>query len=268
MAEQAGQVTGASPPRDAEVLYSTGDHIATITLNRPEKRNSFDSAHLRTLAEAARQLGDWRDLRAVVLRATGPVFSAGADIREMAALDANRARAFITSIHETCDSMRTLPVPAIACIQGPVFGAGLELVASCDIRLAADTARFGMPEVRVGIPSVVEAALLPQLIGWGRTRWLLLTGDSIDAAQALAWGLVDQAGPATELDGLVEQTVVSILHAGPQAVRLQKRLIAEWEELSLRSAIARGIDCFAEAWQTEEPRQMLRAAADRISRRA
>lgn len=241
--------------------------VATITLDRPEKRNSFNSAHLRALAEAARQVGDRAELRVVVLRAAGPVFSAGADIREMAALDADRARAFITLVHRACDSMRTLPVPVIASIQGPVFGAGLELVASCDIRIATETARFGMPEVRVGIPSVVEAALLPQLIGWGHTRWLLMTGDSIDAARASAWGLVDQTGPSAELDGLVEQTVASILEAGPHAVRLQKRLIAEWEALSVQSAIARGIDCFAEAWRGDEPRQMLRAAVDRLSRR-
>ena len=240
--------------------------VASITLDRPEKRNSFDSAHLRALAEAARQVGERADLRVMVLRAAGPVFSAGADIREMAALNADSARAFITLVHQACDSMRTLPVPVIACIQGAVFGAGLELVAGCDIRIAAETALFGMPEVRVGIPSVVEAALLPQLIGWGHTRWLLMTGDSIDAAQASAWGLVDQVGPSADLEGLVEQTIACILQAGAQAVRLQKRLISEWEELSLQSAIMRGIDCFAEAWRGDEPRQMLRAAADRLSR--
>lgn len=240
--------------------------VATINLDRPDKRNSFDSAHLRTLVETACVLGDRPDLRIVLLRAAGPVFCGGADIREMAALSADSARAFITLVHEACDSMRKLPVPVIACIQGPVLGAGLELVASCDIRIAAETARFGMPEVRVGIPSVVEAALLPRLIGWGRTNWLLLTGESIDAVQALAWGLVEQMG--ADLEALVAQTVAAILQSGPQAVRLQKRLISEWEELSLQSAIERGIGCFAESWENDEPRQMLRAIAGRLSRRA
>lgn len=240
--------------------------VATITLDRPDKRNSFDSAHLHSLVETAKAVGDNPNLRLVLLRAAGPVFCAGADIREMAALDADSARAFITSVHEACDCIRKLPVPVIACVQGPVLGAGLELAASCDIRIATETARFGMPEVRVGIPSVVEAALLPRLIGWGRTNWLLLTGESIDAAQALAWGLIERMG--ADLDALVEQTIAPILQSGRHAVRLQKRLISEWEELSLQSAITRGIDCFAESWESEEPRQMLRAVADRLSRRA
>jgi len=188
-------------------------------------------------------------------------------VHEMAALDADRARGFITLVHHACDAMRRLPVPVIARLHGVTLGAGLELVASCDIRIAANAARFGMPEVRVGIPSVVEAALLPGLIGWGRTRWLLLTGEMIDAAQALAWGLVEHVVASAELDRVVEETVASILAAGPEAIRLQKRLIAEWQMLPLDEAVARGIDCFAEAWRSDEPRRMLASVVERLSLR-
>lgn len=93
----------------------------------------------------------------------------------------------MTLVHETCAAFRDLPVPVLARIEGYVLGAGLEVAASCDLRLTAADARFGMPEVLIGIPSVVEAALLPTLIGWGRARRLLLTGETITANQALAW---------------------------------------------------------------------------------
>src|ERR1044071_4052779 len=110
------------------------------------------------------------------------------------------------------------------------------------MRVASTDAQFGMPEVRLGVPSVVEAALLPQLIGWGRTRQLLLTGDAIDAATAQAWGLVEEVVPADALDATVERLIASILASGPRAVRLQKALITDWEDLPLRHAVQRGID--------------------------
>ncbi len=241
--------------------------VGTITIDRPDKRNSLDSAHLDGLVEAAARAAEDAGLRVVVLRAAGAVFCGGADVREMAALDPERARGFITLVHRACDAMRRLPVPVIARLHGVTLGAGLEIAASCDIRLAGDAARFGMPEVRVGIPSVVEAALLPGLIGWGRTRWLLLTGETIGAADALGWGLVERVVGAAELDRAVEETVASILAAGPEAIRLQKRLIAEWEGLAVEAAVARGIECFAEAWGTEEPRRMLGAVVARLGRR-
>jgi enoyl-CoA hydratase len=135
------------------------------------------------------------------------------------------------------------------------------------MRVAAVDAVFGMPEVRLGVPSVVEAALLPQLIGWGRTRQLLLTGDTIDAATALAWGLVEEVAPVEQLDAAVERLLVSILASGPHAIRLQKALITAWEDLPLRDAIRRGIDSFAASWDTDEPRRMMRNFAEQRRRR-
>jgi enoyl-CoA hydratase len=113
-----------------------------------------------------------------------------------------------------------------------------------------------MPEVRVGIPSVVEAALLPQLIGYGRARRLLLTGVTIDAEEALSWALVDAIAPPDRLDDMVERFAGTILAGGPQAIRLQKRLILDWQELPTEKAIARGIEALVEAYATDEPHRM------------
>ena len=144
-----------------------------------------------------------------------------------------------------------------------LVGAGLELAAACDLRIAADTAQFGMAEVRVGIPSVVEAALLPGLIGWGRTRRLLLLGETIGAAEALDWGLVERVVRAEDLDAAVQDWLGHLGAAGRQALRRQKALIRQWEDLPLGQAVAAGIPAFAASWETEEPRRMLGAFAQR-----
>jgi enoyl-CoA hydratase len=212
------------------------------------------------VTEAFASLSADDTLRAVVLAGEGSrAFIGGADIREMAVLDPASGHAFITLLHGACAAIRACPVPVIARMQGYTLGAGLEIAASCDLRIAGAGAKFGMPEVRIGIPSVIEAALLPQLIGWGRTRRLLLTGETIDAAQALAWGLVEQVVPDDALDAAVARVLADILACGSNAVRLQKRLIGEWEQLTPNAAIERGIDCFAEAWQSDEPRERMRA---------
>src|SRR5690606_40996864 len=114
------------------------------------------------------------------------------------------AERFITLLHHVCTAVRDCAIPVIARIRGYCLGAGLEVAASCDLRVATHDSTFGMPEVHVGIPSVIEAALLPSLIGWGRTRELLYTGTAIDAAEAERIGLVERSVPAEQLDAALE----------------------------------------------------------------
>ncbi len=238
--------------------------VAVVTIDNAARLNTLNTAVMTELIAAAEHLGADETLRAVVLRGAGErAFIGGADIDEMAGLDSASARAFITLVHRSCDVFRRMPVPVIARIRGYVFGAGVEVAAACDMRVASTDAQFGMPEVRLGVPSVVEAALLPQLIGWGRTRQWLLTGDTINAATAHTWGLVEEIVPAEQLDAAVERLLESILVSGPRAVRLQKTLITAWEDLPLRDAMQRGIDSFAAAWEGEEPRRMMHDFLDR-----
>ncbi|HTC12492.1 MAG TPA: enoyl-CoA hydratase [Acetobacteraceae bacterium] len=242
--------------------------VATVTIANAAKLNTLNRAVMRDLIAAVEALAADSALRAVVLRGAGErAFIGGADITEMAGLDAASARDFITLVHRSCDVFRRLPVPVIARMRGFALGAGLEVAAACDMRVASADAQFGMPEVRIGIPSVVEAALLPQLIGWGRTRELLLTGETIDAATAERWGLVEQVVAAEALDAAVERRVVTILACGPRAVRAQKALIAAWEKLPLRDAIARGIDSFAASWDSDEPARMMGEFLEAMRRR-
>jgi enoyl-CoA hydratase/carnithine racemase len=238
-----------------------GGFIAHVAIDRAAKLNALDRTLMAEIIEAMTALADDPALRlTVVSGAGGRAFIGGADIDELATLDADSARGFITAVHVCCDAFRHLPVPAIARIDGYTLGAGLELAAACDFRIASDRSVFGMPEVRIGLPSVVEAALLPALIGPARTRQLLLTGDNVAAEMALAWGLVDRVVPAAQLDGAVEALAASILAAGPQAVRLQKSLILDWEDMHTTAAVDRGIDGFVEAFATDEPHRMTNAA--------
>jgi enoyl-CoA hydratase len=246
-----------------------GGRLARLTIDNASKLNSLDRALMAEIIEAADGLAADPQLRLVVLTGAGErAFVGGADIGEIAALDRESAREFITLVHRCCDAFRRLPVPVIARIDGYALGAGLELACACDLRVASGRALFGMPEVRIGIPSVVEAALLPKLIGHGRARRLLLTGETIGAAEALSWGLVDVVAPPEALHEAVEDLAGPILAAGPKAIRLQKSLILDWEELPTAAAVQRGIDCFVRAYDTDEPARMAGAMlAERRARR-
>ena len=245
-----------------------GGRVARLTIDNREKRNSLDSALLQQITDATAALAADPELRLAILSgAGGRAFVGGADIAEIAGLDRASARRFITLVHRCCAGFRRLPVPVVARIDGFALGAGLELAAACDLRVASETSTFGMPEVAIGIPSVVEAALLPKLIGAGRARRLLFTGETIGAAEALAWGLVDAVAPPATLDAAIDRMVRPILRAGPRAIRLQKSLILDWEELPTAAAIERGIDAFVAAFDSDEPARMARAALARMRAR-
>ena len=151
----------------------------------------------------------------------------------------------------------------IAAVRGYCLGAGLEVAAACDLRVASDDASFGMPEVAVGIPSVIEAALLPTLVGWGRTRELVYTGGRWTAAEARAAGLLERVTAPADLDAAVEEWVTAIIANGPLAIRAQKALLRQWESLPLDQAIEAGIRTFADSYRTDEPRTYMRRFLDR-----
>ncbi|TAJ40562.1 MAG: enoyl-CoA hydratase [Reyranella sp.] len=226
-----------------------GGVVAHVVFDNARRLNVLNPPALLDLTEAFRSLAREDDLRVVVLSgAGGRAFIGGADINHMAAMrQAEDGRAFITLVHKLCQSIRDCPVPVICRLEGYTLGAGLEVAAACDMRIAADDAHFGMPEVKVGVPSVVEAALLPRLIGWGRTSWMLLTAENIGAAKAEAWGLVEEVVPAAKIAEAVERCVRSIVEGTPLAVRAQKRLMRRWERLSLDEAVQAGIDAFAQS---------------------
>ncbi|OBT83889.1 hypothetical protein VE02_08378 [Pseudogymnoascus sp. 03VT05] len=244
---------------DGEITLKTSKSgsrtVATITASRVRKLNSLNTRLLEQLAALINDaIHQNEDLGCIVLTGSGDrAFIAGADINEMAKIGSPaKARAFISRVHAVCEAIRNCPVPVIARVNGVAFGAGMEIAACCDIIVANPKAQFSMPEVRIGIPSVVEAAVLPGLIGWNRTRYLLLTGATITARVAQEWGLVAEVAQEGQLDQKVAQLVNIICECGAKSVRIQKQLIKRWEQVSLDVAIKDGIQFFGSAFETEE----------------
>ncbi len=240
---------------------------ARVTVNNPERRNALGNDGKRALAEAIEGVSAEAGLRVVVLTGAGErSFISGPDIAEMSGFAAGHASEGPALTHRVCAAIRAAPVPVIARINGHCFGAGLEIAASCDMRAAADTARFGMPEVLFGLPSGMEACLLPQLIGWGKTRELAFTGRHIDAAEAAACRLVERVVPPDALDAAVEEWVGAILSAGQNAIRAQKALIRDWERMSIADAVQAGISAVAAAHGSAEARRLMAAFVERRKR--
>lgn len=245
---------------DVEIIERRHGRVARVTIDNPRKLNCLSTPLILELSSAFLRLAEDKALRAVVLTGTGErAFIGGADLNELGAFCAESARLFITRLHQACAAIRQCPVPVIGRVNGFCLGAGLEVAASCDMRAAADTAQFGMPEVHMGIPSVIEAALLPGLIGWGRTREMLLTGILYSAREALDMGFVQKVVPAAELDGAVDHWLEAIGRATPEAVRSQKALMNRWERVSIDEGIYAGIDALSDAYKTGEPQAAIKA---------
>jgi enoyl-CoA hydratase len=238
--------------------------VVRLTICNAGPLNIMGSGVIQAVREGIEALAPDPQIRVLVLAGQGAKsMIGGADIKEMARLDQNSAEKFITGLRDLCEAVRNFPAPVIARMPGWCLGGGLEVAAACDFRVAGYDAKFGMPEVRVGIPSVIHAALLPRLIGWGRARWLVMTAENIDAATALSWGLVDVVAPEGGLDAAVEKTVEALLKGGQQALRAQKDLFRQWEELPLTESVNLSIGVFGRSFLTDEPKRLMQEFIDR-----
>ena len=220
---------------------------------RPRKANALDSETAAALREAVIESAA-AGPRVMVLAGEG-VFCGGADLREMEELDAVAAERFIRGLHRAFLAIREHPAPVVAEVRGAALGAGLELLVCCDLSVAAADAIFGMPEPHVGLPSVIEAALLPGFVGLGRARELLFLGDPIDAAEAARIGLVGEVVPAEELETAVSAKVERLLRLSPEALSLQKRLIGRWLNLPLDQAVEAGVSAFRATYAGDSPKR-------------
>jgi enoyl-CoA hydratase len=238
--------------------------VLRLTICNAGSLNILGSAVINAVREGLEVLAKDHQIRVLIISGQSEKsMIGGADIKEMAKLDQPSAEKFITGLRDLCEAVRFFPAPVVARMPGWCLGAGLEFAAACDFRIAAHDAKFGMPEVRVGIPSVIHAALLPRLIGWGRARWMVMTAENIDAPTALAWGLIDVLAPPNDLDGAVERTVGTLLECGPEALRAQKALLRQWEELPLSESVNMSVAAFGKSFLSDEPRLMMQAFIDR-----
>ena len=232
--------------------------VVRCTLDRPPL-NLLEPDLIRALRDAFRGLAADPSVRVAVITGRGRAFTAGMDVYVLAGLDVAAAKGLITGLHEAIQAVHAAPFPVIAGVNGHALGAGFELALACDLRIAARGATFGLPEVRVGVPSVIEAALLAPTIGPGRAAELLLCGEPVGSDDALAWGLVNSVVPAEDLRAAVDAMVNKILAGAPAAIRLQKELMIRWRSTDLATAVEYGVNAFAVSYASPDAREGLRA---------
>lgn len=237
----------------SQVTYPTPT-TAILTITDAGVLNVLSTPVIRGLIQTLSELAENKELHCLVLRGSGSrAFIAGADIKELSTLNAGTGRAFISSLRDLCNSVRHFPVPVVVRLEGHTLGGGLELAMAGDLRIAADNAVVGMPEVKVGIPSVIHAAMMPAQIGSTRAAWLLLTGENIPATRAQEWGLINECVQPDKLDERIMEVAAGFAEIGPVVLRQQKKLLRRWERMTLDAAVDDSIAEFGEAFKTGEP---------------
>jgi enoyl-CoA hydratase/carnithine racemase len=205
------------------LIVSADGPAARITLNRPEKRNALSLELMQEVIAALREVSARQGTRAIVIDAAGPAFSAGHDLSEMIGRD----EAFLGELFSVCtvmmETIHELPQPVIARVNGIATAAGCQLVAACDLAVAAEGTRFGTPGVKIGLFCSTPMVPVSRAVGRKRAMQMLLTGETIDAATALDWGLVNQVVPAEDLDAAVDRLVDAIARASAYTVATGKR---------------------------------------------
>jgi enoyl-CoA hydratase len=238
-----------------------------ITFNREAKLNAWlweDIVAATALVREAAQAS-----RALVFRgAGGRAFSAGIDVGTFLGLTPETARTFITDLRDFLGAVRAAPIPTLCLIDGYCLGGALELALTADIRLVTPRARFGMPEIKVGIPSVLDAALLAQHVGLGKAKEMLLTGDLYDVVALERYGLFNEVVAPPALEGAAMRLLDRLTGHSPAAVRSQKALFETWQNAGLHASIEASVDAFAAIFAEPGTAERLAAYAARFRPRA
>jgi len=236
------------------IVYDCKDGLAHITLNRPEARNALNIAMCEALVAAARRA--WEDgARCVVVRALGPVFCAGADLKERQGMGDDAVRARRLKSFAAYDALERLPMPAIAVVEGPAVGSGVEIAAACDFIIATPAASFRTPEALWGTVGATQR--LPRIIGKRLAKDLMFTGRALPAQEAREAGLVARLVAPEALEATIAEITATILKAPPAAMALAKRCVDEGLERDPRGALATEILAIEESLAAAEWRKKM-----------
>ena len=252
------------------LLVERADAVGTITINRPKQLNALNAAVLKELTQALRELGREGECRAIILTGGGEkAFVAGADIAEMAPMTPWQAREFSELGHVATALLEDLPCATIAAVNGYALGGGCELAVACDLIYASETARFGQPEVNLGVtPGFGGSQRLVRLLGKLRAKEMIFTGDMVDAKKALEIGLALEILPDQEkLLAYCRAVADKISTKGPLAVARAKRLVERGYDIPLRSANRQEAETFALLFDTEDRREGMKAFLEKRSPR-
>ena len=242
------------------LTFDVADRIATITVNRPDKLNALNDALMAELGRAIDEAVARDDVGGVLLTGAGRAFVAGADIAELAGQSAVEGKARAERGQRTFRRFETSPKPTIAAVNGFALGGGCELAMACHVRIASDAAKFGQPEVKLGIvPGYGGSQRLPRLVGKGRALQLLLTGEMIDAAEAFRIGLVNRLVPAAELITSARALLATMLAQGPLAIAQCIEAVDRGLDMGLDDAIALEASYFGMLSATADKAEGMRA---------
>jgi enoyl-CoA hydratase len=243
------------------ISLSVEEGIAILKVNRPKVLNALNRATLLEIQRALKELEKDPGVRVLIITGEGEkAFVAGADISEMAPMNPKEALEFSKLGHETLSLLEEFPSPVIAAVNGYALGGGLELVLACDIILASENARLGLPEVTLGIcPGFGGTQRLPRLIGKARAKELIFTGEMIDAKKAYEYGIVNKVVPQDKLLDEAKEIARKIAKNGPLAVRTAKRLVEMGLETSLRNGETMEMEAWANLFATEDQKEGMRA---------
>jgi enoyl-CoA hydratase len=249
------------------VITERGSSLQIIRLNRPEKFNALSREMIFALSEIFKSFEGEPDLRAVILTGAGDkAFCAGTDITELAELDEESAREVSERGQTLCDQIENCGVPVIAAINGIAAGGGCELALACHLRIASPTARFSLPETKLGIiPGYGGTQRLSREIGNGRALEIMLTGRTLDAVEALQSGLINRIAPAGELLAQAESWAQEISKLAPLAIRACLEAVIKGNELPLAEGLALEAKLFAELFATADVREGTRAFLEKRS---
>ncbi|MGH9836513.1 MAG: enoyl-CoA hydratase/isomerase family protein [Blastocatellia bacterium] len=242
------------------ILLERRGRVALITINRPDKLNALNIATRKELAEALDELRNDDEVRVVVITGAGEkAFIAGADINEFAGRTAIQQRA-VMKARSVLTAAEDFPKPLIAMINGFCLGGGCELALSCDIRIASDRAKFGQPEINLGIiPGGGGTQRMARLIGEGKTMQIVLTGEMIDAQEAYRLGLVNEIHPPAELETKTMEMANRIAEKSPVALAMAKTAVKNAARMNLREGLDQEIDLFALCFSSEDKEEGVRA---------
>ena len=243
----------------AVLLCETDDKgIATLTVNRPEALNAINAEVLEALH--ATVTGLHGKAKAIVLTGAGKAFVAGADIAAMANLSSAEAREFSLAGQDSFQALADFPGPVVAAINGYALGGGLELAMACDVLLASDKAVVGQPEAKLGVvPGFGGSQRLPRRVGPGVAKWLLMTGETVKADEALRLGVVDWVVPHDTLLAAARDLAAKCLANGPLAVAVCKRLVDEGLDLPLPEALELEAEAFGQSFATHDQKEGMAA---------
>jgi len=240
------------------ILYTKEKGIAKIIINRPEVRNALNQATRWEIREVVEDIKKDKNVRVVIFTGAGDkAFVAGADITEFkGATPTIMEERAATTGQQLFNDIESLPMPVIAMINGFCLGGGCELAMACDIRIASENARFGQPEINVGIiPGAGGTQRLPRLVGWGRAKELIYTGRIIDAAEAERIGLVDKMVPADKLEETVNQLAETIVGKSPLIVNIAKKTINRGMYTDLAAGLSYERSNLAFCFSTEDQKE-------------